>query len=256
MEVRRISDDSLLGTLDHTASPLCSTGTTQRIVNEDISAYVTSTDIANDLRIKVFGYETGLKAWNIDYSTVTGTSYASWTLFQRTIADAADGSAANTTWSLSNAEATGAGGTIYTAASNWPSAAPVGTKFLQFKFDQAGLPAGAVVQSVTLKHIWRASALVTNSGLLCNYFEVYDGATLIGTHGGNTQPTALSCTASNVTWITDTVALPEVNTVAEANGLTVKFYYWMAPLCGGAGNPNCVKSVSDQVRGTYNYYLD
>ena len=30
----------------------------------------------------------------------------------------------------------------------------------------------------------------------------------------------------------------------------------MEPLCGGGGNPNCVKSVTDRALVTYNYYLD
>jgi hypothetical protein len=52
------------------------------------------------------------------------------------------------------------------------------------------------------------------------------------------------------------VSLPEVNTVAKANGLVIKLYYWISPLCGGGGNPACVKSVTDQAQVTFNYYLD
>jgi hypothetical protein len=256
IEVRRASDDGLLGTLDHSASPLCSTGTTYRVVNEDISAYVASTDVANNLRMKVFGYETGAKGWNIEYATVTGTSYSSWTLFDTTVTDQSTGSAVTTPWSIATAEASGAAGTIYTDATNWPSAAPAGTKYLQVTFDHPDLPAGAVVQSVTLKDIWRASAAVTNGGTLCNYFEVYNGASLVETHGGTTQATAQSCNNSNVTWQTDNVTLTLVDTLAEANSMTIKFYYWIAPICGGGGNPTCVKSVTDQVQATFTYYLN
>ena len=256
IELRRVSDGGLVGTLDHSASPLCSTGTTYRVVNEDISTYVTSTDVANDLRIKIFGYETASKAWNIEYATVTGTSYSAWTLFDTTVTDQSTGTAATTPWSIATAEATGAAGTIYTDASNWPSAAPAGTKYLQVTFDHPDLPTGAVVQSVTLRNIWRAAAVVTNGGTLCNYFEVYNGATLVETHGGTTQATAQSCNNSNVTWQTDNATLTLVDTVAEANSMTIKFYYWIAPICGGGGNPTCVKSVTDQVQATFTYYLD
>ena len=256
IEVRRASDDSLLGTLDHSASPLCSTGTTYRVVNEDISSLVTTTDPANDLRIKVFGYETGAKAWNIEYATVAGTSYASWTLFEKTSTDQSTGAPTTTPWAIPTAEGTGAAGTIYSAASNWPSAAPTSAKYLQVTFDHPDLAAGAVVQSVTLKDIWRSSAAVTNGGTLCNYFEVYNGATLVETHGGTTQATAQSCNNSNVTWQTDSVTLSLVDTVAEANSMTIKFYYWVAPLCGGGGNPGCVKSVTDQVQASFTYYVD
>jgi len=256
IEVRRASDDSLLGTLDHSAGPLCSTGATYRVVNEDISSLVTTTDLADDLRIKIFGYETGAKGWNIEYATVTGTSYASWTLFEKTYTDQSTGAATVTPWSIATAEGTGAAGTIYTAASTWPSTVPTSAKYLQVTFDHPDLPAGAVVQSVTLKNIWRDATAPGVGGTLCNYFEVYNGASLVETHGGTTQATAQSCNNSNVTWQTDTVTLSLVDTVAEANSMTIKFYYWVAPLCGGGGNPGCVKSVTDQVQASFTYYVD
>src|SRR2546423_3923639 len=178
IEVRRASDDSLLGTLDHSAGPLCSTGATYRVVNEDISSLVTTTDLADDLRIKVFGYETGAKAWNIEYATVAGTSYARWTLFEKTSTDQSTGAPTTTPWAIATAEGTGAAGTIYSAASNWPSAAPTSAKHLQVTFDHPDLAAGAVVQSVSLNDIWRSSAAVTNGGNLGRYIERYNRATL------------------------------------------------------------------------------
>ena len=254
IEVRRASDDSLLGTLDHSSAPLCSTGTTYRVVNEDISSLVTTTDLANDLRIKIFGYETGAKAWNIEYATVTGTSYSSWTLFEKSTTDQSTGTATTTPWAIATAETTGTATTSYTSASTWPSAATT-TKYLQVTFDHPDLPAGAVVQSVTLKDIWRPISAVTNGGTLCNYFEVYNGATLVETHGGNTQATAQSCKNTNATWQTDNVTLSLVDTLAEANSMTIKFYYWI-PNCGNGQNPGCVKSVTDQVQATFTYYLN
>ena len=133
---------------------------------------------------------------------------------------------------------------------------PTSAKYLQVTFDHPDLPAGAVVQSVTLKNIWRDATAPGLGGTLCNYFEVYNGASLVETHGGTTQATAQSCNNSNVTWQTDTVTLSLVDTVAEANSMTIKFYYWVAPLCGGGGNPNCVRSVTDQVQATFTYYLN
>jgi hypothetical protein len=254
IEVRRASDDSLLGTLDHSASPLCSTGTTYRVVNEDISSLVTTTDLANDLRIKIFGYETAARPWNIEYATVTGTSYATWTLFEKSTTDQSTGTATTTPWAIATAEATGTATTSYASASAWPSAATT-TKYLQVTFDHPDLPAGAVVQSVTLKNIWRPSSAVTNGGTLCNYFEVYNGATLVETHGGNSQATAQSCDNTNATWQTDNVTLSLVDTVAEANSMTIKFYYWI-PNCGNGQKPACITSVTDQVQATFTYYLD
>ena len=79
---------------------------------------------------------------------------------------------------------------------------------------------------------------------------------MVETHGGNTQATAQSCNNTNVSWQTDNVTLSLVDTVAEANSMTIKFYYWVAPTCGGGGNPACVKSVTDQVQATFAYYLN
>ena len=47
-----------------------------------------------------------------------------------------------------------------------------------------------------------------------------------------------------------------MNTVAKANALVIKLYYWISPLCGGGGNPGCVKSVTDRAQVTFSYYLD
>ena len=74
-EVRRASTGAVLGTYGSSASPVaCSAGATQGVSTTDISAQVTNTTIANDLRIRVFGVETGAKAWRIDSGTVTGSA--------------------------------------------------------------------------------------------------------------------------------------------------------------------------------------
>src|SRR5207248_2276397 len=84
--------------------------------------------------------------FNIKYATVTGTSYASWTLFEKSTTDQSTGAATTTPWTIATAEATGTATTSYTSASNWPAAATT-TKYLQVTFDHPDLPAGAVVQS-------------------------------------------------------------------------------------------------------------
>jgi hypothetical protein len=111
-----------------------------------------------------------------------------------------------------------------------------------------------VVTGATLTNVWRASAAVTNGGSLCYYLETFTGTTSLGTHGSAASPQA--CTNSGTVFTTDTVSLPEVNTAAKANGVVIKLYYWISPLCGGAGNPACVKSVTDRAQVTFSYYLD
>ena len=81
----------------------------------------------------------------------------------------------------------------------------------------------------------------------------------VGAEAGDRRGSAASpqaCTNSGTVFTTDTVLLPEVNTAAKANGLVIKLYYWISPLCGGAGNPACVKSVTDRAQVTFSYYLD
>jgi hypothetical protein len=173
---------------------------------------------------------------------------AAFTAYEIQSVDDTSGTPATTPWSLATVDAT-----AYTAASNWPSAAPVTTKYLKPTFEPF-VPTGSVVTGATLTNVWRASAAVTNGGTLCYYLETFNGATSLGTHGSAGSPQA--CTNSGTTFTTDTVSLPEVNTVAKANALVIKLYYWISPLCGGAGNPGCVKSVTDRAQVTFSYYLD
>ena len=248
-EVR--SGGSVIGTHGSYASAAgCSAGTTPTTFSTAIPE-VTVTDQVNGLVVRVYPWETGTKTKvvNVDLATVSGsTPYAAFTAYEIQSVDDTSGSPATTPWSLATVDAT-----TYTAASNWPSAAPVTTKYLKPTFEPF-VPTGSVVTGATLTNVWRASAAVTNGGSLCYYLETFNGATSLATHGSSGSPQA--CTNSGTTFTTDTVSLPEVNTVAKANGLVIKLYYWISPLCGGAGNPGCVKSVTDRAQVTFSYYLD
>jgi hypothetical protein len=248
-EVR--SGGSVIGTHgSYAGSAGCSTGTTQTTFSTAIPE-VTSTDQVNGLVVRVYPWETGTKTKtvDVDLATVSGsTPYAAFTAYEIQSVDDTSGTPATTPWSLATVDAT-----AYTAASNWPSAAPVTTKYLKPTFEPF-VPTGSVVTGATLTNVWRASAAVTNGGTLCYYLETFNGATSLGTHGSSGSPQA--CTSSGTTFTTDTVSLPEVNTVAKANALVIKLYYWISPLCGGGGNPACVKSVTDRAQVTFSYYLD
>jgi hypothetical protein len=245
------SGGSVIGTHGSYASAAgCSTGTTQTTFSTAIPE-VTSTDQVNGLVVRVYPWETGTKTKtvDVDLATVSGsTPYGVFTAYEIQSVDDTSGTPATTPWSLATADAT-----TYTAASNWPSAAPVTTKYLKPTFEPF-VPTGSVVTGATLTNVWRASAAVTNGGTLCYYLETFNGATSLGTHGSAGSPQA--CTNSGTTFTTDTVSLPEVNTVAKANALVIKLYYWISPLCGGGGNPGCVKSVTDRAQVTFSYYLD
>jgi hypothetical protein len=245
------SGGNVIGTHgSYAAAAGCSTGTTQTTVSTALPE-VTTTDQVNGLVIRAYVWETGttVKQVNVDMATVTGsTPYApSFTMYEHQIVDDTSGTPATTVWSLSSVDAT-----AYTAASNWPSAAPVSTKYLKLTFDPS-VASGSVINSATLTNVWRASGNVTNGGTVCYYFETFNGSTSLATHGSGAS--AVNC--DNITTnVSDVVSLPEVDTATKASNLVIKLYYWMSPLCGGSGNPGCVKSVTDQAQVTLNYHLD
>jgi hypothetical protein len=74
--------------------------------------------------------------------------------------------------------------------------------------------------------------------------ETYNGATLLAAHGSSAS--TISCN-STTSYRTDTVSLPEVATVANANSLTVKAYM---------DDTLVQKTQLDLVRLNLTYYLD
>ena len=85
----------------------------------------------------------------------------------------------------------------------------------------------------------------SGGGSTCFYYEVFNGTTSLGTHGSSGSP--YSCNASGTVYVTDTISLPEVTTVAAANNLVVKAY----------GQNNSVKtSRSDLVQLQVTYTSD
>lgn len=91
LEVRRISTGAVLGSYGSSASPLgCVTGTTLTSFSTSIPS-MTTTSIANDLRVRLFGEETAGGGMVIDLATVGGsTAYQNFTLYPVMFRDAAD----------------------------------------------------------------------------------------------------------------------------------------------------------------------
>jgi hypothetical protein len=214
-EVRRISTGAVLGTYGSSGSPVaCSAGATQVTSTTDISAQIPTTTVANDLRIRVYGVETGAKAWDIEAGTVTGsTPFQSFTLYPNTMVDAADSTPASTPWGV----AASGDGVNYLSANGWRTAFDT-ARYIEMSFP-AYVPAGSTITSASLAHAYKAN---NNGDTVCWYFEVYNGASLIGTHGSAGTPAG--CNATN-NFVTDTVALPEIDTVAEANNAIVKMFF-------------------------------
>ncbi|MEA2458502.1 MAG: hypothetical protein QOC95_1474 [Thermoleophilaceae bacterium] len=243
VELRRTSTGALLstyGSASTTSPPAagCMTGIAQ--TTKTVAITIPSAD-QNDLTVRVYGYESGAKAFKIDRATITGTTYGdSWTMYEQRFGDRAAGGASPTytSWSLQSQDAV-----LYTSAAVWGTTAAA-AKYLKLGFGADPIPSSAVVTSATFKFRF-ASVGGAGSGNACAYYEVYSsGNALLGTHGSSGSPSACS---TGATAVTDTVTLPELNTAAKANGFYVKAYMWET---GGK------KATVDLVEADINYYLD
>jgi hypothetical protein len=212
-EVRRASTGAVVGTHGSTGAPVsCVTGTALQSVSTSLPE-LSTTDLANDNRIRVYGRESGGRPFTIDLASVSGsTPSTGFTLYPTLYNDVTTGSSSTFPWSLWAID-----GTAFTTDTNWQTTFST-TRYVKETFP-AYLAASATVTGATYKQSYRPTTTGRNA---CWYFEVYSGATLIGTHGSSAAP--ISCN-STATYTTETISLPEVNTAARANGLIVKTYY-------------------------------
>ena len=212
VEVRRASTNALLGTHGSSGSPsACSTGTTVS-ATVSISAEVTSTDDANDLRIRVYANNSTNRPLKIDLASVTLTTpWFTTTLFQKRWDDEANAVAAVVLWPLVATE-----GTAYSTVGNLATAFSA-SRYVKFTPNQV-VPTGATISSAQVQFAYKSA---TAGDTTCWYFEAYNGATLIGTHGSSGTPVSCNATTS---YVTDTVPLPELTTAAAASNLVLKVY--------------------------------
>jgi len=235
VEVRRASTNALLGTHGSSGSPsACSTGTTVS-ATVSISAEVTSTDDANDLRLRVYANNSTNRPLKIDLASVSITTpWFTTTLFEKRWDDEANAAAAVVLWPFVATD-----GTAYMTVGNLATAFNA-ARYLKFTPNQA-VPAGAAISSAQVQLAYKSA---TNGDTTCWYFEVYNGATLIGTHGSSGTPVSCNATTS---YVTNTVSIPEVDTVAEANSLVLKAY---------VRNSGSRKASIELVQVDLSYYLD
>jgi hypothetical protein len=236
-EVRRTSTDAVIGTHGSTGSPVACDSTGMQQATTTSIPEVSTTDVANDLRIRVYAYENQQAPIFFDLATVSGsTPYSSFTLYEVKSVDASTGSPATTQWG----PAVAGDGATYQSASVWATAFS-STQYLKFAFP-AYVPTGATVTAVTFNHTYRAAAAGADT---CYYFEVYDGAALLGTHGSTSSP--VSCNSSATTYVTDDISLTEVNSVAHANNVLIKLF---------VKSSGSAASEHDLATLTVNYYRD
>ena len=100
-------------------SPWC-TDATEKLVSTSLPE-VTTTDIANGLRIKVYGYESNNKPIKVDQATISGTysSGTAFTLYETTGTNAADASAETLPWPLASQDGESGASYYFTDAANW-----------------------------------------------------------------------------------------------------------------------------------------
>lgn len=235
-EVRRASTGAVLATHGSDVAPVaCISGTAQSTTSTAISS-VTTTDVANDLRIRVYARDSASQPIRVDMATVDGsTPYSSFTLHPKLDVDAADTAPATTTWGV-----WGSGdGVQYQSAAGWPTAFSA-AKYLKLSFP-AYVPNAATITSVSLDHGYRSTSGADDT---CWYLEVYSRDTLLATHGSATTP--VSCNNGAV-FVTDTVVLSSVDTVGKANNLSIKLF--VRNSAGGS-------SQHDVVRLKIDYYVD
>ena len=223
-DVVRISTGEVLATHGSAVSPLgCVTGTTQATTSTPLPE-ITTTDLLNDVRVRAYSRSSGSRAVTIDLATVTGTAGSMpFTVYTKRYLEAAAGAPGTAfPWSQDSQD-----GTALQAGGNWATSFQT-TRYLQVKFP-AYVPSGATVSGATLRHAYRS---VTAGNNACWYAEVYSGGALIATHGSTATP--IGCNTSNTTWVTNSVSIPAVNSVARANDLTVRMYF-RGTAGGGSG---------------------
>jgi hypothetical protein len=235
IEVRRASTNALLGTHGSSGTPSACANGVQVAAQVNISSEVTNTDIANDLRIRVYANNSTNRPIRIELASVTLTTpNVTATAFEKRWDDEANAAAAVTVWPLVATD-----GTAYTSAANFATAFST-TRYLKFTPNEA-IPTGATISSAQVQFAYKSN---TAGNTMCWYFEVYNGATLIGTHGSSAAP--VSCNATNA-YVTDAVSVPEINTAAKANAVVLKVYM---------RNSGTRKASVELVQLDLGYYLD
>ncbi len=236
IEVRRASTNALLGTHGSSGSPLsCANLGAQVAATVDISAEVTTTDIANDLRIRAYANQSGNKAIKIDIASVSITTpYSNATMFETRWDDEANAASTAVLWPFVATD-----GTAYASAASFATTFNAG-RYIKLTPNES-VSTSATISSAQVEFAYESS---TAGDTTCWYFEVYNGATLIGTHGSSGTPVSCNATAS---FVTDTVSIPELNTPAAANNVVLKIYM---------KNSGGRKANIDLAQLDVNYYLD
>jgi hypothetical protein len=212
-EVRRLSTNGVIGTYGSPAAPVsCGAALVTTSLSTPL-AEVSTTTVANDIRIRVYGNNTVVGMTSVDLATLAGsTLYSSFTLAPVSFTDASSGTPATTPWALSRSDSSG-----YATANNWATSFN-SSRYLKLTFPSL-VAAGATISSATLNYAYKPDATGVTISV---YYEIYNGSILIGSRGSSSSPYS-SC-SSAVSYCTDTFSMPEVNLEAEADNLVIRVY--------------------------------
>ena len=214
VEVRRVSTGAVLGSHGSAASPFACVNNTNMSTATVPLPELTTTDLLNDVRVRVYTRSSGSRATVVDQATVSGsTGTMPFVLYAKQYVDAASGTASAFPWSQAALD-----GTALSTGADWMTSFQA-NRYLQVTFP-AYVPVGATVTGATLRHAYRP---VANGNTACWYAEAYSGGALIGTYGSSAAPAG--CSADNAAYATNSVTMPEVNSPARANDLTVRLYF-------------------------------
>jgi hypothetical protein len=176
---------------------------------------MTSTGIANDFALRVYATSTTSAGIGFDQASITVTTpYQTAVLYPVKMIDSADSTPATIPWSLNSA----ADGSFYTST-GW-SNAYVAARRVDYLFP-AYTPAGTTVTGATITHTYRDS----NGNKAFYYVEIWSGGVLIATKGSSAAPFSFDGLGGPA-FFTDVIAVPEINTVARANAVTVRMFAW------------------------------
>src|SRR5919202_2652983 len=151
VEVYRVSTGTLIGTHGSFGSPTCNSGTTQTTTNIGLPE-VSTTTIANDLRVRIYVDDSKSKQTATDMVTITGsTPYSSFTDYEQVYRDASSGTATASGWG----PASSGDGFNYASASTWLAAFAT-TRYVKFTFDPA-VPSGATITAASLDFSYRTT---------------------------------------------------------------------------------------------------
>jgi hypothetical protein len=212
VDLRRTSTGALITTYGSSGTPVaCASGNASTTTTTTNLSGVTTSDVANDLTVRAYIWTSPATRNSVDRVVINGsTPQRTFTLYPQSVNDVTGAS------TVIPYQPVAVDGTYWTSGSNWqPTFAA--SRHLRLAYPSY-VPTGAAVTSGSFTLSFRPTTTGRN---LCFYFEVYDGATLVATHGSSGSPLACNTTA---TFITTTTPLPEMTTVSRADNAVVRVY--------------------------------